>query len=81
MKIVKYIRNILSGLYLSIKRFPFAILFSASVAAVLIVISETNLKEDTLARIAMTLALGIPLSLCIKLFFEKKRKKVFISSF
>lgn len=75
MKIVKYMRNILSGLYLSIKRFPLAILFSASVAVVLIVISETNLKEDTLARIAMPLSLGIPLSLCIKLFFEKKEEK------
>lgn len=75
MKIVKYIRNILSGLYLSIKRFPLTIVFSASVAAVLIVISETNPKEDALARIAMILALGIPLSLCIKLFFEKKDEK------
>lgn len=75
MIIVNYVRNILSGLYLSIKRFPLAILFSASSAAVLIVISETAPKNDTLARIAMILALGIPVSLCIKLFFEKKDDK------
>ncbi len=75
MKLIKYIKNILTGLYFSFKRFPLAIIFSASVALVLIVISETNPSNNTLNRIAMVLALGIPVSLCIKLFFEKKDEK------
>lgn len=72
MKLIQGFKNILSVLYGSLKRFPATILLSASVCTVLIIISETNRREDTLSRIAMVLALGIPLSLCIKLFFEKK---------
>lgn len=75
MKFKEYIKAILNGLYLSLKRFPLTIMFSASVFLTLIVISETNPKENTLARIAMILALGIPISLCIKLFFEKINEK------
>lgn len=73
--IIKYFRSILSGLYSSLKRFPMTILFSASVAFVLIIISETNPSKDNLSRIAMILALGIPVSLCIKLIFERKEEK------
>lgn len=75
MKLVKYIKSIFAGLYGSLKRFPITILFSASVAVVLIVISETTPQEDTLGRVAMILGLGIPISLCIKLFFEKRDEK------
>ncbi|WP_243124535.1 DUF4153 domain-containing protein [Clostridium sp. AWRP] len=75
MKFTAYIKSILSGLYLSLKRFPLTIMFSVSVFLTLIVISEANPKENTLARVAMILALGIPISLCIKLFFEKINKK------
>ncbi len=72
MKIIQSIKNILSGLYLSIKRFPASILFSASTAAVLIAISELRPAQDDLAKIAMVLALGIPLSLSVKLCIERK---------
>lgn len=75
MKPIESIRNILSGLYLSLKRFPVTLLFSASTACILIIISETNPSDDTLARIAMVLALGISVSLCIKLLFENASKK------
>lgn len=74
MKIIQGIKNILSRLYGSLKRFPATVLLSASVCTVLIAISEINPKEYTLRKIAMVLAIGIPLSLCIKLFFEKKEK-------
>ncbi|MCB2296034.1 DUF4153 domain-containing protein [Clostridium algoriphilum] len=71
MKLIKSIGNIFTRLYLSLKRFPLTVLLSASTYAVLITISEINPKDDTLSKIALVLALGIPLSLCIKLTFEK----------
>ena len=71
MKLIKYIGNIFTRLYLSLKRFPLTVLLSASTFALLIAISEINPKDDTLSKIALVLALGIPLSLCIKLIFEK----------
>ncbi|WP_315115267.1 DUF4153 domain-containing protein [uncultured Clostridium sp.] len=75
MKLVKYFRNMLSNLYLSIKRFPFTILLSVSILALLISIHELSPIENTLSRIAMVLSLGIPLSLFIKLFFEKRNEE------
>ncbi|MEW9096974.1 MAG: DUF4153 domain-containing protein [Clostridiaceae bacterium] len=75
MKLMKYFKNILSNLYLSLKRFPFTILLSVSILALLITIHELRPVEDTLSRIVMTLALGIPLSLSIKLFFEKRNEE------
>lgn len=71
MKITLYMKKILSGFYLSIKRFPLTIAFSASTALVLILISETVPKDNLLKRVAMIFALGIPVSLCIKLSLEK----------
>ncbi|MBV7274261.1 DUF4153 domain-containing protein [Clostridiaceae bacterium UIB06] len=71
MKIALYMKKILSGFYLSIKRFPLTIAFSASTALVLILISETVSKDNLLKRVAMIFALGIPVSLCIKLCLEK----------
>lgn len=76
MKAITALKGIVTGLYKSIRRFPASILFSISTAVALIVISEmqpirdANMRE-TLNRIAMILALGIPVSLCIKLLFEK----------
>jgi hypothetical protein len=80
MRFFQFFNNILSGLYLSIKRFPATILLSASTAAALIAISELNPVENNLARIAMVLALGIPLSLCIKLYIERKGSKNLIKT-
>lgn len=75
MKLHKYVKNILRGLYSSIKRFPVTILISASLAAILILISEINPRENYLMKIALVLSIGIPLSLCIKHFFEKRSEK------
>lgn len=72
MKLLNFIKNIFSGLYLSLRRFPATILLSVSTAAILITTSEIKPVEDTLAKLAMVIALGIPLSLCIKLFLERK---------
>lgn len=80
MKLITALKNTIIGLYKSIKRFPATIGFSALTSTMLIVISE-NQKYlnrsaiDTLSRIAMIFALGIPVSLCIKVVLEKKEFK------
>ncbi|HBG22405.1 MAG TPA: DUF4153 domain-containing protein [Peptococcaceae bacterium] len=77
MKITPAVKHMMTVLSVSLKRFPLTILFSTAVAIMLIMITElrpltdTNLTE-TLYRITMILALGIPLSLCLKLFWERK---------
>ena len=78
MNLVKSFKNLLSGLYLSLKRFPLTIVLSAAVATVLITISEINPAQDTLGKIALILALGIPLSLSIKLIFERINEKSYL---
>lgn len=75
MKLINSFNNILFGLYGSVKRFPAAIVSSVSLMTLLIIINETNPKTDNLSRVALALALAIPLSLCIKLFFERKDEK------
>ncbi|EJO5347598.1 DUF4153 domain-containing protein [Clostridium botulinum] len=75
MNLHKYIKNILQGLYSSIKRFPVTILNSAFLAIILILISEINPKENHLIKVALVLSIGIPLSLFIKLFFEKRNEE------
>lgn len=74
MKLLNSLKNIINKLNFSLKRFPLTILFSISVAALLIMISEINPTNDTPNKVAMTLALGIPLSLCTKLYFERKNE-------
>lgn len=75
MKLMNSIKNILFGLYGSVRRFPATIISSVSLMTVLIIINETNPKTDNLSRVALGIALAIPLSLCIKLYFERKDEK------
>lgn len=75
MKILNHFKSLLKGLYLSIKRFPLTIIFSASFAITMIILSNNPPYEENLSKIAMTFALGIPLSLCIKLLFERFDKE------
>jgi len=75
MKLTNAFKNMISVLYKSLKRFPVTILFSTAVAVMLIIINELQpitSQLETLTKITMTFVLGIPLSLCIKLFFERK---------
>lgn len=71
------VRKIVLGLYSSIRRFPVTLLFSSSVAILLMIIIELSPSinpntQEFLIRIAMVLALGIPLSLCAKVYYERK---------
>ena len=77
MKLLNAIKKLGLGIYTSIKRFPVTLLFSSSVAIMLIIISEITSSigletEELLNRITMVLALGMPLSLIAKVYFEKK---------
>lgn len=77
MKLTGFIKKLLTGLYASIRRFPATLCFSAATAIVLIIANELEPSAgqetlDTLRRIAMILALGIPLSLCVTHIFERK---------
>ncbi|NSW90760.1 MAG: DUF4153 domain-containing protein [Firmicutes bacterium] len=76
MKLINSIKSLIAGLYTSIKRFPITIGLTTAVTIMLIIINHnqrnfTNELIDRLTRITMLLALGVPLSLCIKLAFRK----------
>ncbi|MGH4137692.1 DUF4153 domain-containing protein [Clostridium sp.] len=75
----KIFNAILNGIKSSINRFPQTISISTACVILLIYISEisSGISSDfieTLSRITMASALGIPLSLCINLFFERLEK-------
>ncbi|MEG2290039.1 MAG: DUF4153 domain-containing protein [Clostridium sp.] len=61
----------------SMKRFPIEILLSMATVIILIYMSEAEKWQwdDGLQRIAMVMALGIPVYLCIQLFLESKNKE------
>lgn len=77
MKIVNMLKGYMVSLYASLKRFPIAIGLSIAATILMIVLNHTDTFsssdiKDIIIRIIMVLALGIPISLCIKLIFEKK---------
>lgn len=74
-------KNTIKAIYESIRRFPVTIAVSTSLVIMLIVTNEnmSNLSRDTmktLEQINMIIALGIPLSLCLKLIFENRKTKI-----
>lgn len=76
MKISKYFSSILSNIKKSIRRFPVTILVSTTLVIMLIVLLEkdqtlTPNAKDILQRLSMIVALGIPLSVNIKLISER----------
>lgn len=78
MKIINVINKTAVEIYKSIKRFPVAIALSTAAIIVLIMMSEMQQSTGydspilkTLTRLAMVFALGVPLSLCIKVLFER----------
>lgn len=76
MKLKERLKRIIVSLYLSIRRFPVTLFLSACGAVMITIISEmspsiTANLSSILTRITMALFLGVPLSLCIRLFYEK----------
>lgn len=79
MRIIPALRNGLQALYASIHRFPVTLALSTLTVIIVIWISEIDSTAqqttiDLLIRIAMVLALGIPVSLIIKLWSEKNER-------
>ncbi|WBW97174.1 DUF4153 domain-containing protein [Oceanirhabdus sp. W0125-5] len=89
MKISELFKDILKGIRNSIRRFPETIGISTACVILLIYMHELgygpgNQLRETLARVTMVLALGIPLSLCIKLYFERikdYKKSIFYGTY
>lgn len=75
MKLIALLKSGLTSLYQSVKRFPFTIFLTTFTTVLLIVITRTDGVQtvETLTRIAMTAALGVPLTLSIALAFERLR--------
>ncbi len=82
----KLFKGILKGIKNSFKRFPLTIGVSTTCVILLIYMSEitpeaSNDFIETLGRVTMVIALGIPLSLSIKLFFERLENYKTVSLF
>ncbi|WP_227764005.1 DUF4153 domain-containing protein [Zhaonella formicivorans] len=77
LKIVALGKDVLHKLAASLKRFPEAVLLAAAATVILIAMNHINFMqsglEEILGRVVMALALGIPLSLCLKMLFERAR--------
>lgn len=77
MKLKVLLKSTIKALFESIKRFPVTIGTSIALVIMLIITNENQGSIsiellDILRRIDMVLALGIPLSLCLKLIIEKR---------
>ena len=77
MNIIIQIKNGLQSLKMSIKKYPYALLFSTITTFIMIYLVNTegyynNEMEEMIARLAMTTALGFPVFLIIKSVFERK---------
>ncbi|MBW4829397.1 MAG: DUF4153 domain-containing protein [Clostridiaceae bacterium] len=80
IKIKTFLKDSVKSIYESTKRFPTTIGICILLVIMLIITNEnqSNLSKKTfeiIQRINMIIALGIPLSLCLKLIFEKKKMK------
>jgi hypothetical protein len=76
MKIISIISKMLASLVASLRRFPISIGLAAAATLILIyqVHNADSLGKNTvelLGRIAMVIALGVPISLCLKLLCER----------
>lgn len=76
VKFLRMIVNLLKSLYSSLRRFPVSIILAVMTSIVLIILvhlqnnPDKNIKE-TIGRVAMVLALGFPISLCIKMIIDR----------
>jgi len=58
----------------SVKRFPIPIFLSIAAVITLIYMGESIGIDEELRRVVMTLVLGIPVYICIELYFERRNK-------
>ena len=79
MKLGNRFGSIINTIKNGFRRFPIAIAVSTALVIMLIYLIEqysdlTQNARDTLSRICMILAMGVPLSACINLIFERKEE-------
>ncbi|WP_051569294.1 DUF4153 domain-containing protein [Alkaliphilus transvaalensis] len=76
-RISKLMKSIVSVLSTSFKRFPESLLLSSLTVFILIYMNHLDWQEsalrDTLTRLAMVLALGVPITLSTKMYFERSK--------
>ncbi|MBU5292513.1 DUF4153 domain-containing protein [Anaerosalibacter bizertensis] len=80
IKLKNFLKDSVKSIYESTKRFPITIGVCILLVIMLIITNEnqSNLSKEAfeiIQRINMIISLGIPLSLCFKLIFEKKDMK------
>lgn len=76
MNIRNLVQNRLNDVYVAICRFPATVVLAVATSALLILIIEHDFRHisvrvETLSRIAMTCGLGILLTVCIQLLYER----------
>ena len=79
MKIKKLFTEIVHRFSVSFKRFPVPMFFAAATVVLLIILNrtdyhQTELMED-LGRMAMATAMGFPMSLIVKVYWERKENR------
>ena len=75
MKLLALLRTGLFSLYQSVKRFPLTIFLTTATTVLLIITSRVDgaTTIETLGRLAMATALGVPITLSIALAFERMK--------
>lgn len=79
LRVAHLFEALVEKFFSSIKRFPITLLFALITAIILIYQNHnynllTNENRDLVKRFAMVSSLGIPISLCVKMFLERKLK-------
>jgi len=77
-KIMSLVQLLTHKILISIKRFPEAAGFAAATVTLLIVMNHWQAPKETVAvltRMAMTLALGFPIALALKVFWEQNTRR------
>ncbi|SET64703.1 protein of unknown function [Natronincola peptidivorans] len=73
MKIFSKLKKLINKLSFSYKRFPMSLLLAGLVTIIIMIMNHSSYHlQETYSRIAMTLALGIPLTLSVHVYFEGK---------
>ena len=74
MNVTARLKNVVNKLSYSFKRFPIPLLFATLAVGIIIFINHLDFRQEEVieiySRVAMVLALGIPLSLSLDVFFE-----------
>ena len=66
------VKSIMLRLLQSLQRFPEPLILACAVVVILIINNHSSLVEERNLRLAMVLALGIPLTLCLRVLMERK---------